>query len=159
MDAYRPPVTPSNLLSVEGGTVNRTDLQELAEIRIAEAVALLGLTPPKSDGAYYLGGYAVELALKACIAKTVNLHDWPERKFVADCHTHDNSALIRLAALEKIMDADILANPLLEANWIIVTDWNERCRYLRHSQDKAQKLIDAITDVTNGVLPWIKTHW
>jgi hypothetical protein len=48
--------------------VNRTDLQELADIRIEEAAALLALTPPKPDGAYYLAGYAVELALKACIA-------------------------------------------------------------------------------------------
>lgn len=139
--------------------MNRTDLQELAEIRIAEAAALLKLTPPKSDGAYYLAGYAVELALKACIAKTVNQHDWPEKKFVADCHTHDISALIRFAQLETARAADALANPALEANWIIVKDWNERSRYQRHVQVKAQNLINAITDVANGVLPWIKTHW
>ena len=40
--------------------VNKADLEQLADLRLAEAVALLGLTPPMPDAAYYLGGYAVE---------------------------------------------------------------------------------------------------
>ena len=47
--------------------VDRKDLQELSKVRLKEATALLKLG--LFDGAYYLAGYAVECALKACIAK------------------------------------------------------------------------------------------
>ena len=49
--------------------MNRTDLQQPALTRLAEAKALLAAGFPA--GAYYLAGYAVECALKACIAKDV----------------------------------------------------------------------------------------
>jgi hypothetical protein len=57
--------------------VNRTDFQELADVRIGEAEVLVA--QGKWDGAYYLAGYAVECALKACIAKLTNLHDFPPK--------------------------------------------------------------------------------
>jgi hypothetical protein len=139
--------------------MNRADLQSLADVRIDEAVALLALNPPRSDGAYYLAGYAVECALKAAIAKLNNLHDWPEKQFVADCHTHNVLALVRLAGLEAARAADAVANPIFARNWSIVQDWSERSRYERHALAKAQKMIDAITDHANGVLPWIKARW
>ena len=47
--------------------MNRNDFQQLADVRINEAEALL--VQGKYDGAYYLAGYAVECGLKACIAK------------------------------------------------------------------------------------------
>jgi hypothetical protein len=139
--------------------VNRTDLQQLADVRIAETKALLALPAPMPDGAYYLAGYAVECALKACVAMTYNQHDWPEKKFVNDCHTHNILALVHLAGLEAARVADAVANPALGLNWIIVKDWNEQSRYQRHSLAKAQKLIDAVADAANGVLPWIKARW
>ena len=49
-----------------GINMNRNEFQELAEVRIGEAGVLLA--GGKSDGAYYLAGYAVECALKACVA-------------------------------------------------------------------------------------------
>jgi hypothetical protein len=124
--------------------MNRTNFQQLADVRIAEAAALLGLTAPLPDGAYYLARYAVECALKACIAKTYNQHDWPEKKFVADCHTHQILDLVELAQLRPARIADAVANPLLGQNWMTVKDWNERSRYERHSLAKAQKLYAAI---------------
>ena len=45
----------------------RSDFQKLAEDRIADAGALF--EAHRYDAAYYLAGYAVECALKACIAK------------------------------------------------------------------------------------------
>ncbi len=125
--------------------MNRADLQVLADVRIDEARALLGLAPPRADGAYYLAGYAVECALKAAIAKLNNQYDWPEKSFVTDCHTHNILALVRLAGLETERAADSSANPALTLNWSIVKDWSERSRYERHSPAKAQKMIDAVT--------------
>jgi hypothetical protein len=62
--------------------MNRTDFQQLAELRLREAEALLAAGLP--DGAYHLAGYSVECALKACIAKRTQLHDFPEKKLVND---------------------------------------------------------------------------
>ena len=47
--------------------LSRKELQALSGIRLREARALARLG--MNDGAYYLAGYAVECALKACIAK------------------------------------------------------------------------------------------
>lgn len=139
--------------------MNRTDLQELADVRIAEAVALSTLAPTLSDGAYYLAGYAIECALKACVAKLINQRDYPDRQLANDCYTHNIEALVRVAGLEATRKADADANSALAQNWKVVKDWNERSRYGRHSQAKAQQMIDAITDNANGVLPWIKARW
>lgn len=117
--------------------MNRSDFQQLADLRIAEAVALLGLSAPMPDGAYYLAGHAVECALKACIAKGYGAEEWPEKGFVADCHSHEILQLVRLAGLEAARTADVMANPNLGTNWNIVKDWSERNRYERHSLTKA----------------------
>jgi hypothetical protein len=48
--------------------MDRKDLQSLSRWRLLEARALLRAGLP--NGAYYLAGYSIECALKACIAKT-----------------------------------------------------------------------------------------
>jgi hypothetical protein len=55
-------------------------LQRLAKERVAEAKILLAAR--KWSGAYYLVGYAVEFALKACIAKRVKAEDFPDKDLV-----------------------------------------------------------------------------
>lgn len=47
--------------------MNRGELQELALIRLQDAKVLLD--NHCFDGAFYLSGYTIECALKACIAK------------------------------------------------------------------------------------------
>ena len=100
--------------------MNRADFQALADIRIAEAQALLGTNPPFPAGAYYLAGYAVECALKALICKKFKEHDWPDKKFVDDCHTHDIMKLVRHAELKSALDADMAASVDFGHNWDIV---------------------------------------
>jgi len=47
-----------------------------------------------------LAGYAVECALKACIAKLTQQHDFPpERKFIEDCYSHEIDKLLRASGL------------------------------------------------------------
>jgi len=55
--------------------MNRSDFQKLTEIRMKEAKVLL--SNACFEGAYYLAGYAVECAIKACIAKKTQIHDFP----------------------------------------------------------------------------------
>jgi hypothetical protein len=52
--------------------IYRRDFKSLADLRIEDARLLL--RSGRQQGAYYLCGYAVECALKACIAKTVKLY-------------------------------------------------------------------------------------
>jgi hypothetical protein len=81
--------------------MNRADFQQLAELRLLEARALLAAELP--DGAYYLAGYAVECGLKACIAAKTREHDFPDKKLVEKSYSHD---------VEKLLDAAGLSDRL-----------------------------------------------
>ena len=136
--------------------VNRKQFQNLAETRRLDAKELLN--GKRWSGVYYLSGYAVECALKACVARLYAQHDWPEKSFVADCHTHDLLKLVKLAGIEAQRAVDANANPALGQNWLVVQGWSERARYERHGLTKAQKMVAAVGD-PNGVLIWIKARW
>src|SRR6185437_13757784 len=87
----------------EAIVVNRTDFQNLANERIAEAKILLDAG--KWSGAYYLAGYAVECGLKACIAKLTKPDEFPDKNFGAKCWIHEIEPLVKLAGLETQRDA------------------------------------------------------
>jgi HEPN domain-containing protein len=143
--------------------MNRIDFQQLAELRLKEAETLLAAELP--DGAYYLSGYAVECALKACIAKRTREHDFPEKKLVVDSHTHDIGNLLRLAELSDQLKIDIGLNVISETFWETVQRWSEQSRYeLIEGDDvfrflKAKLMITAVKSEKGGVLPWIKQYW
>jgi hypothetical protein len=40
-----------------------------------------------------------------------------------------------------------------------VKDWNEIARYQQKTEAEARRLYRAVTDVTEGVLPWVKSRW
>src|SRR5271157_3191242 len=85
--------------------VDRKDLQELSKGRLKEARALLKLG--LFDGAYYLAGYAVECALKACIAKGTGRGEFPDKKKVDSSHSHNLRDLIKVAGLDKAVMVSI----------------------------------------------------
>lgn len=122
-----------------------------------DAQALLNAT--RWSGVYYLAGYAVECALKACIAKLTSLHDYPDRDFVNQCYTHKIDRLLVLSGLEPEFKADGASDPLLDKNWQIAKGWDERARYQQWPEPAARELLDAISEPQHGVLPWIKAHW
>ena len=137
--------------------MNRKELQTLSKIRIKEAKALLdkGLY----EGAYYLAGYAVECALKACIAKNVRQHDFPDKRLVIDSYTHDLVKLVRTAGLDAELEHKTKESPNFVANWKLVKDWSENSRYRKSTATEARDLYDAITAQEHGILPWIEEHW
>src|ERR1035438_4214073 len=94
--------------------MNRAELQQIAELRLRESKTLL--TEGFPDGEYYLAGYAVECALKACISKRTREHDFPEKKLVNDSHTHDLGKLLQLAELKVELDLVIEADPAMRSN-------------------------------------------
>ena len=50
-------------------------------------------------------------------------------------------------------------NLTLGRNWQVAKDWSESSRYRLVTQLQAEELFHAITDNTNGVLPWVKNYW
>jgi HEPN domain len=138
--------------------VTKAEFQELAELRLAEAKVLLD--QGQWDGAYYLAGYAVELALKACIIKTLLATDaFPAKDFSKDCYTHAVERLVVLAKLDGARKTATAADPDLSTNWGLAKDWSEEKRYHRIEKTDAEALYTAIADDVHGVLPWIKTQW
>ena len=137
--------------------MNRAELQTLADVRIAEAQVLLAAG--MFDGAYYLAGYAVECALKACIARLTNQDDFPNKEFAQECYTHSIEKLLKVAGLLMQRDVDAPLGSVLRTNWDILKDWSEASRYERNTEAEARALLEAIIHTTNGVLPWLKRRW
>ncbi len=136
--------------------LTRKDFQRLADLRAREAGTLS--KNRNLQGAYYLAGYAVECALKACIAKKTRRHDFPpKRKYVEDVYKHDLKLLLKVADLETQLDKDMQVNPALAANWNTVKIWNEESRYVVSGLN-GKDLYTAIAG-NDGVLPWIKKLW
>ncbi len=138
--------------------MNREALQFISRQRKREAAALLrGRLFP---GAYYLAGYSVECALKACIAKQTNKHDCPNKKLAGEAWTHDLQKLVQLAGVGSDLERDMKASPALQVNWAIVKDWSEAARYdMSITKAQAKDLYSACTARRTGILPWIRRRW
>jgi HEPN domain-containing protein len=140
--------------------VNRAHWQNLAEERVKDAKLLL-------DGgqwaaAYYLAGYAIECGLKSCVLAYIEKNPdivFREKRFIEKCWTHDIATLVDASGLEAIRLADANANPALAVNWAVVGKWSEKTRYQFTPEADARRLYEAVTNLVNGVLPWIRTHW
>jgi HEPN domain-containing protein len=135
------------------GGVNRQDLQSLARTRLAEAKTLL--RAGRSDGAYYLAGYAVECGLKACIAKATKRYDFPEKKSVESSYTHNLKDLVKAAKLDLTRLEEAKRDPIFRNYWDRVQEWSEQSRYGRFGSKTASSLLKAIGDQTHGVRAWI----
>lgn len=134
----------------------RKDFKALADLRANEAGVLA--RSGKQQGAYYLAGYSVECALKACIAKKTKRYEFPPpREVTRTIYTHDLTGLLKEAGLDGQLEKDMLANPALAANWNTVKNWNEKTRYITSGLN-GRDLYRAVTGA-DGVLPWIKQHW
>jgi hypothetical protein len=138
--------------------MNRSDLQSLSRQRRKEAAALLRAR--HFPGAYYLVGYAVECALKACIARQTRRFDFPSKQIAQKVFVHDLEVLVKLAGLMQDLERDLRANASLQLNWAIVKDWSEESRYLLGiTRAQALDLYSAGTSRRNGVLAWVRQRW
>jgi len=137
--------------------LNRELLRQLSEQHLADAQVLL--EQRRWPGAYYLAGYSVECALKACIAKLTKVHDFPH-KDSPQAFTHRLDILVGLAELEQARIDKAKSSLDFKLNWAVILEWSEESRYDLSAGDReARNLIHAISDNQEGVLPWIKLHW
>ena len=79
--------------------MEKSKLQELAGLRLKDSEALLAAG--QWDAAYYLMGYCVECALKACVAKQFRLHEVPDKKLVNSFYTHRLAPQIKEACFAR----------------------------------------------------------
>ncbi len=137
--------------------MNRRDFQRLAQVRLEEARALFDAK--QYSGAYYLAGYAVECALKACIAKQTKRYDFPDKDFFKDAYHHNLEKLFAVAGLAVAFAADRQNDAILEGNWVIVKDWDEHARYAFWKRPEAEGMLVAVSDAHHGVLQWLMKRW
>src|ERR1700734_974454 len=110
------------------------------------------------QGAYYLAGFAVECALKACIAKKTRRHDFPaDKDYASKVYSHNLDQLLKLSHLEPQLDIDMKSRPQLAKNWDLVRRWKVDSRY-ETSRLRGRDLTHAVNS-PDGVLQWIKLHW
>jgi hypothetical protein len=116
------------------------DLRSIARARLRDSKALL--LAKRFDGAVYLCGYSVELALKARICQTLKWSAFPEtgREFegLQSLKTHDLELLLRLSGVEDRIKAMYLAE------WSAVVEWTPEKRYQRIGQTTPQQATDMV---------------
>lgn len=152
----------------------RNDFQRLALLRIKESKVLL--REGFYNGSYYLSGYAVECALKACIAKKTRRYEFPDKELVKKIYTHDLSQLLKVAGLEGDYRQRSNVDAEFELRWNVVKLWSEDARYEHiagpfraitfpkpsirsRAEERARTLHDAIVNRKRGILPWLKMYW
>ncbi|MEA2489899.1 MAG: hypothetical protein QOH21_1691 [Acidobacteriota bacterium] len=101
------------------------DLLDIARAKLEDAQVLL--RNRRRDGAAYVCGYAVELALKARICRTLNWSGFPETRGefenFASFKTHKLDVLLRLTGHEDRIKTQHLAQ------WSQIVDWSPEWRY------------------------------
>ena len=105
--------------------ITTQDLRVIARTRLKDAESLLAAG--QYDGAVYLCGYAVEVALKAPICRHLKWAGFPRtnREFegLNNLKTHDFETLLKLTGLE---DKVKRSSP---QEWARVLDWSPEARY------------------------------
>ena len=138
--------------------IRRRDLKKLVDGRLKDAHVLK--SNRRYATAYYIAGYAVECAIKVCIATQFHRNTIPDKDVVLNTYKHDFEVLLRNAGLFDKLKAEINVNPGLFSSWNVVKDWRPDARYKTSVTGlEARDLIDAIEDPHNGILQWLAQHW
>lgn len=123
-----------------------TELDQIAHARIADARALL--VAGRCDGASYLCGYAVEVALKARICRILNWVGFPsttaEFQHYRSFQTHELEVLLRLSGQELRIKQHHFTL------WDAVAFWKVEARYNAVGtvlQDDAAAMIHAAEEL------------
>ncbi len=126
-------------------TITPEELKSLSDGRLVDATVLH--REGRFDSAYYLCGYAVELALKRRICLTLGWKDgYPKKKFenLASFKTHKLEILLHLSGFEEKVKKDYLSF------WSVVVEWDPEVRY--SSQDTDQQTAEVMLASTKALL-------
>jgi len=113
--------------------ISIADLRAISEARLQDAIVLFD--NGRFDGAAYLRGYAVELALKARICITLNWDGFPQTRSEFENYssfkTHKLDVLLVLSGQEERIKAERLRE------WSAVIPWDPEARYKAGQSDRA----------------------
>jgi hypothetical protein len=137
--------------------LTKSDLERLAQIRLDDSLLLL--QAKRSSSAYYLAGYSVELALKACVAKLIQLNVIPDKGFINAVYTHKFDSLLSTAGLLPQFQAEARTDHEFAAYWAIASKWSEESRYEFWDPIAAATMLQAVNEPVHGVFRWVKLHW
>lgn len=139
--------------------ISHEELREIANARLKEAKILH--KKRCHDGALYLCGYAVELSLKAVIAKNLNPvgqastshipSTKDEFRIVQNITNHDLDALLALVPSNIIQD--IKTRYL--ADWSLVQKWNPEMRYAPIRGAAAKKEAGEVINAVQRILRYL----
>jgi len=105
--------------------LTRRELKQIARARLKDAEVLFGAK--RYDGASYLCGYAVEVALKAKICDTLKWKSFPltnaEFRNYQSFKTHSLDVLLTLSGVEANVKKRYFAA------WSVVAEWDPEARY------------------------------
>ena len=134
----------------------RTTLQQLALAKARDARLLF--EHGRNSNSYYLYGYAVELGLKACIARLIEAETVPDRAVLTGFMTHRLADLVGLAGLSQRL-AERRRDRAFDSRWAVVVEWSEGARYELFDSVVASAMHDAVENAESGVLAWLKQYW
>jgi len=105
--------------------ISISDLKLISEARLIDAESLFN--SGRYDGAAYLCGYSIEIALKRKICKTLKWHGFPssnkEFEKIKSLKTHDLDVLLSFTGIEEEMKSTFLTE------WSLISNWNPENRY------------------------------
>lgn len=135
-----------------------SNLKTLALERLKEAECLIA--NGHVSGAYYIGGYAIELALKAVVCKKLAIEIFEKeevpRHIAKSFMIHDLSDLVILAGLANDMETNCRADDGFQICWSVVSDWSEQRRYeMACSAENAKLFVFSI----KIVIKWLQKSW
>ena len=137
------------------------EIRDLADTRLKEADLLCA--NGYCDGAFYLGGYAIELYLKARICEIIDVKNLYVSSHIKDTdlsrtfYTHKLDRLLLLSGLYTIFENERKNNTAITKHWSIVSQWKEAKRY----DSAGTNLYSDVSQFLNSVkamLQWIRSH-
>ncbi len=131
--------------------LDRLNLTEISRGRLEDAEALFQCQ--RYDGAVYVCGYAVEIALKAKICETLNWAGYPSTKgefnSLQTFRTHDLDILLYLSGIGEKLKAEKLAD------WSNVAEWDPEARYNpigNVTAQAAERMIQSVRSLLEALL-------
>lgn len=138
------------------------DIKDLAWLKFSDAEVLYLLE--RYDSAFYLGGYTVELLLKAVICKRMDIEsfydfdDGVEKVLSKEAYrpfkVHNYKQLLVLAGLYPSYLAE-LENRTFSEQWTTVSQWSEENRYV---VGKTENIVSEFLESIKIVAEWIQKH-
>ena len=128
------------------------DLQKITHARLKDANVLL--TNRRYDGAMYLVGYAVEIALKRRFCQDNGEVSFPSTQTEFETWRNKYGVRLNTHALQNLADATTWDCTSYWAEWSSFTTWAETLRYspIGYAAPKGTQRMIAAANVIVGVL-------